>query len=41
MNIQNKTLKLTLAAMLAALAFICFEFLRIELPMGDGYQSYF
>lgn len=36
MNIQNKTLKLTLAAMLAALAFICFEFLRIELPMGDG-----
>ena len=28
--------KLTLAAMFAALAFICFSYLRIEIPMGGG-----
>ena len=28
--------KLTLAAMFAALAFICFSYLRIEVPMGGG-----
>lgn len=34
---QNQKLrKLTLAAMLAAVAFICFTYLRIEIPMGGG-----
>jgi uncharacterized membrane protein len=33
---DEKILKLTLAAMLAALAFICFTYLRIEIPMGGG-----
>lgn len=34
---QNQNLrKLTLAAMLAAVAFICFSYLRIEIPMGGG-----
>jgi uncharacterized membrane protein len=28
--------KLTLAAMFAAVAFICFSYLRIEVPMGGG-----
>ena len=31
-----KILKLTLAAMFAALSFICFSYLRIEIPMGMG-----
>lgn len=33
---DEKILKLTLASMLAALAFICFTYLRIEIPMGGG-----
>ena len=33
---DNKILKLTLAAMFAAMAFICFTYLRIEIPMGGG-----
>ena len=34
---RNKDLtKLTLAGMLAAMAFICFAYLRIEIPMGGG-----
>lgn len=34
---RNKEItKLTLSAMLAALAFICFSYLRIEVPMGGG-----
>ena len=33
---DQKILKLTLASMLAALAFICFTCLRIEIPMGGG-----
>lgn len=28
--------KLTLASMLAAMAFVCFAYLRIEIPMGGG-----
>ena len=28
--------KLTLAGMFAALAFVCFTYLRIEIPMGGG-----
>lgn len=32
---KNVTM-LTLSAMLAALAFICFSYLRIEIPMGGG-----
>lgn len=28
--------KMTVAAMLAALAFICFTYLRVEVPMGGG-----
>lgn len=34
-NNRNIT-KLTLAGMLAAVAFICFSYLRIEVPMGGG-----
>lgn len=34
---ENENIKkLTLAAMLAAAAFICFTYLRIEIPMGGG-----
>lgn len=33
---NENTTKLTLAAMFAALAFICFTYLRIEIPMGGG-----
>jgi energy-coupling factor transport system substrate-specific component len=33
---DEKLLKLTLAAMFAALAFICFTYFRIEIPMGGG-----
>lgn len=33
---SNRVKKLTLAAMFAALAFICFTYLRIEVPMGGG-----
>lgn len=32
----NEINKLTLAGMFAALAFICFAYLRIEIPMGGG-----
>lgn len=35
MNTQQIT-KLTLAGMFAAMAFICFSYLRIEIPMGGG-----
>ena len=28
--------RLTLAGMFAALAFVCFTYLRIEIPMGGG-----
>ena len=35
MRNQN-IIKLTLAAMFAAAAFICFSYLRIEVPMGGG-----
>lgn len=35
MNNQQIT-KLTLAGMFAAMAFICFSYLRIEIPMGGG-----
>ena len=35
--IDSKNLrKLTLASMLAAMAFVCFAYLRIEIPMGGG-----
>ena len=30
--------RLTLAGMFAALAFVCFTYLRIEIPMGGGYD---
>ena len=33
---RNSITKLTLAGMFAALAFICFSYLRIEIPMGGG-----
>lgn len=34
---RNKNIrKLTLAGMFAAMAFICFSYLRIEIPMGGG-----
>lgn len=33
---ENKIRKLTLAGMFAALAFACFSYLRIEIPMGLG-----
>ena len=33
---DNKITKLTLAGMFAALAFCCFSYLRIEVPMGLG-----
>ena len=33
---DEKLLKLTLASMFAALAFICFTYFRIEIPMGGG-----
>lgn len=33
---KNEITKLTLAGMFAALAFICFAYLRIEIPMGGG-----
>ena len=33
---NEKLMKLTLAAMFAALAFICFTYFRIEIPMGGG-----
>ena len=35
--IDGKNLrKLTLASMFAAMAFVCFAYLRIEIPMGGG-----
>ncbi|MCE5286696.1 MAG: ECF transporter S component [Pelosinus sp.] len=36
MSRNENITKLTLAAMFAALAFICFSYLRIEIPMGGG-----
>lgn len=33
---NSNIMKLTLAGMFAALAFICFTYLRIEIPMGGG-----
>ncbi|MGM9580264.1 MAG: ECF transporter S component [Anaerovibrio sp.] len=33
---HDKLLKLTLAAMFAAMSFVCFTYLRIEIPMGAG-----
>ena len=34
---RNKNImKLTLAGMFAAMAFVCFSYLRIEIPMGGG-----
>ena len=33
---KEKITKLTLAGMFAAMAFICFAYLRIEIPMGLG-----
>ena len=33
---NENIIKLTLAAMFAAVAFICFSYLRIEVPMGGG-----
>ncbi len=33
---DTNILKLTLAAMFAAMAFVCFTYLRIEIPMGGG-----
>lgn len=33
---DHSILKMTLAAMLAALALICFSFFRIEIPLGGG-----
>lgn len=33
---DEKVTKLTLASMFAAIAFICFTYLRIEVPMGGG-----
>lgn len=36
MTRHEQILKLSLAAMFAALAFICFSYLRLEVPMGGG-----
>lgn len=36
MNERERVFRLTLAAMLAAFAFICFSYLRLEIPMGGG-----
>lgn len=36
MSERDNLRKLTLAAMLAAMAFVCFSYLRIEIPMGGG-----
>ncbi len=33
---NNNIMKLTLAGMFAAMAFVCFSYLRIEIPMGGG-----
>lgn len=33
---DEKIFRLTLASLMAALAFICFTYLRIEIPMGGG-----
>ena len=33
---KEKITKLTLAGMFAAMAFICFAYLRIAIPMGLG-----
>lgn len=33
---NNNITRLTLAAMFAAMAFVCFSYLRLEIPMGGG-----
>ena len=33
---NENIMKLTLAGMFAAMAFVCFSYLRIEIPMGGG-----